>query len=97
MAGVPRFDHGVFAHAQAQPFAGFDAVVAEVAATRQPDAPFEHRQLATKAAEVHGLAGGQGQRGVGGGAACVQFGVRIHHQSPAFGDAIIGVIAVIIQ
>jgi hypothetical protein len=89
MAGVPRLDHGVLADGQAQPFAGFDTVVAEVAVTRQPDTAFEHRQLAAQAAKVDGLASRQRQRGVGVGAAGVQFGVRIHHQSPGFGVAII--------
>ncbi|MEQ1683134.1 MAG: hypothetical protein ABL916_05760 [Burkholderiaceae bacterium] len=89
MAGVPGLDHGVFAHAQAQPLAGFDTVVAEVAVARQPDTAFEHGQLAAEAAEVDSLAGGQCQRGVGCGATGAQFGVRIHHQSPAFGETII--------
>ncbi|MDP3821088.1 MAG: hypothetical protein Q8R33_06375 [Burkholderiales bacterium] len=96
-AGVPRFDHGVFADGQTQPFTGFDAVVTEVAVTRQPDAAFEHRQLAAEAPEVDRLTRCQRQRGVGPGPAGAQFGVRIHHQSPAFGAAIIGVTAGIIQ
>jgi hypothetical protein len=97
VAGVPGLDHGVFADRQTQPFTGFDALVTEVAVTRQPDAAFQHRELATEAAEVDRLAIGERQRGVGSGAARVQFGVRIHHQSPAFGAAIIGVPAGIIQ
>ena len=44
--------HNAGADGQAQPFAGLDDVVAEVAVTRQPDAPGHHDQFAAEAAEV---------------------------------------------
>jgi hypothetical protein len=56
-------------------------MVAEVAVARQPDAPFDHGQLAAQAPEVQGLSGSEALKG--------PVRLRIHHQSPVFGIAMI--------
>jgi hypothetical protein len=56
-------------------------MVAEVAVARQPDAPFDHGQLAAQAPEVQGLSGSEALEG--------PVRLRIHHQSPEFGIAMI--------
>ncbi|MEP7294837.1 MAG: hypothetical protein ABI702_01520 [Burkholderiales bacterium] len=64
--------------------------VAEVVVARQPDAALEHRQFAAEAAQLHGLAG---DHTLG----TVPIELRIHHQSPVWGEAIIGSVRLIIQ
>jgi hypothetical protein len=60
---------------------GLDHVVAEVAVARQPDAPFDHGQFAAQASEVQGLSGSEASKG--------PVRLRIQHQSPVFGMAMI--------
>ncbi|MES2099185.1 MAG: hypothetical protein V4569_05145 [Pseudomonadota bacterium] len=64
-------------------------MVAEVAVARQPDAPVDHDQVAAEATEVQSLSGGEALKG--------PVRLRIHHQSPVFGMAIIGLQARRIQ
>ncbi|HWI10464.1 MAG TPA: hypothetical protein VNU48_03970 [Burkholderiaceae bacterium] len=59
-------------------------MIAQVVRTRQPDAAVEHRQLAAQRPQT---------RGIGmelEGSAMKQLELRIHHQSPALGVAMIG-------
>jgi hypothetical protein len=56
-------------------------VIPEVAVARQPDAPFDHGQLAAQAPEVQCLSGSEVSKG--------PVRLRIHHQSPVFGIAMI--------
>jgi hypothetical protein len=65
---VPRrFDHGVLGDAQPHALARLDEVVAEVVVARQPDASFDHRELAAEAPEPQRLAGGDALHRAGGG------------------------------
>jgi hypothetical protein len=72
-------------------------VVAEVVVAGQPDAPLDHRELAAQVPELQRLAGGNALHRAGRGPASVPIRLRIHHQSPVFGMAIIGVLAAVIQ
>jgi hypothetical protein len=81
---------------QADALAGFEAVVAGVAgmaATGQPDAAFEHGQLAAATAQPQRAAGGdaagmRGRRGRKGQQGAV-YELRSHHESPDVCAAII--------
>jgi len=59
-------------------------MIAEVVRPRQPDTPFEHGQLAAQTPQMGRIAAELE------GSAMKQLELRIHHQSPAFGIAIIG-------
>jgi len=66
-------------------------MIAQVVRPRQPDTPVEHRQFTAQRAQA---------RGIGmelEGSAMKQLELRIHHQSPALGVAIIGHCALVIQ
>ncbi|HZT55462.1 MAG TPA: hypothetical protein VFA35_04495, partial [Burkholderiaceae bacterium] len=68
-----------------------DEVVAEVVGARQPDGAVEHGQFTAQAPEVSGV-GPELE-----GSAMKQVELRIHHQSPAFGIAMISHITIGIQ
>jgi hypothetical protein len=66
-------------------------MIAQVVRPCQPDTPVEHRQLAAQAPQM-GRIGMQLE-----GSAMKQLELRIHHQSPALGIAMIGHITLGIQ
>ncbi|HKX43544.1 MAG TPA: hypothetical protein VJO99_20460 [Burkholderiaceae bacterium] len=89
LIAVPGFDHGVLPGDQAQPLAGFEAMIAGVAgmaAASEPDAAFQHRQFAAAWGEADRAAGYQpaGVRGRRGreGQQRARGQLRSHHQSP---------------
>jgi hypothetical protein len=89
---VGRFDHRVFADGEPHALAGFEDVVAEVVVARQPDAAIDHGEFAAETAEMCRVARVHLKRPA---MECLE--LRIHHQSPALGVAIIGLVACVIQ